>query len=355
MTKSLKKLLKKVPVIDRNALGCRAIYDGIVGLVKGRRGAKAHILSTLSFLQGSAYIMGRPINITIEPTNVCNLKCPVCETGAGILQRRRQFMSLKEFQIIIDRIAPHTNTLLFYFMGEPFMNKHAYAMIRYAKSKGIPFITTCTNGDVVNPERLVNSGIDEVSFQIGGITQETHEKYRVGSKLDRVLANLKQTISLRERGGLNLRVVCGLILMKHNEQEIDRFKSLMSQFGVDEALIVDPCVRTLEQGKELLPSDEKHWFYDPEAFRQGHLRPRKVPNNGCPWIYYSMAILVNGDVVPCCRDATGEFVMGNILHQSLEQIWNGKKFRDFRARLNQNQGNISICRLCSGYGVSALQ
>jgi hypothetical protein len=36
-----------------------------------------------------------------------------------------------------------------------------------------------------------------------------------------------------------------------------------------------------------------------------------VPDNACPWIYYSLAIHVNGDVVPCCRDPKGEEVMGN--------------------------------------------
>ena len=39
-------------------------------------------------------------------------------------------------------------------------------MIRYAKDCGIPFVNSCTNGDAVNPEKLIESGIDEISFQI---------------------------------------------------------------------------------------------------------------------------------------------------------------------------------------------
>jgi MoaA/NifB/PqqE/SkfB family radical SAM enzyme len=58
---------------------------------------------------------------------------------------------------------------MFYFMGEPFLNKQAYEMIRYAKETGIPFITTCTNGDPVQPEKLIEYGLDEVNFQIGGM------------------------------------------------------------------------------------------------------------------------------------------------------------------------------------------
>ena len=100
------------------------------------------------------------MNITIEQTNVCNLDCPVCETGAGILGRTKGHMSLEQFRTIIDKVGAHTNTLMFYFMGEPFLNKHAYDMIRYAKQAGIPFIETCTNGDFVDPVKIVASGLD---------------------------------------------------------------------------------------------------------------------------------------------------------------------------------------------------
>ena len=53
----------------------------------------------------------------------------------------------------IDEVAPYTSTLLFYFMGEPFLNKNAYEMIRYARENGI-FVETCTNGDFVDAEEL---------------------------------------------------------------------------------------------------------------------------------------------------------------------------------------------------------
>jgi radical SAM protein with 4Fe4S-binding SPASM domain len=355
MGTTLKDLIKQKVVGDRFATFYFALRQGLEGLLKQRRGSLDHLCSSLSWVRRANRIAGRPMNITIEPTNVCNLKCPVCETGAGILGRPKAFMSYDQFKIIIDKIAPHTNTLMFYYMGEAFLNKSAYDMIRYAKDQGIPFVTTCTNGDVIDPGRLVDSGIDEVSFQIGGITQETHQTYRVGSHLDKVLENLQETVRQRNARRPGMQINCGFILMKHNEHEIAGFMALMKQMQVDAALVVDPCVRTMDQAREFLPRDPSHWYYDPEAFEQGILKPKVVPENDCPWIYYSLAIQVNGDVVPCCRDATGNFVMGNLLRQDLDQIWNGEKFRKFRARLLQKQRSISICRLCSGHGVSVIQ
>lgn len=327
---------------------------GLWGLLRGRRGSLEHLKSTWSLARRSTTIAGRPMNITIEQTNVCNLDCPVCETGAGILGRAAGHLTLEQFQKIIDKIGAHTNTLMFYFMGEPFLNKHSYDMIRYAKAAGIPFIETCTNGDFVDPQRLVASGLDRVSFQIGGVTQETHQIYRVKGRLERTMQNLKETIRIRNQQKSGLKIEVGFILMKHNEHEVESFRQEVLALGADYARVIDPCVRSVEQGKVFLPTDRKHWFYDEKAFNEGRLRPRLLPDNVCPWIYYSMAIQVNGNVVPCCRDPRGTEVMGNILTQSLEEIWNGPKYRDLRDRVNRDQGSVEICRLCSSYPVSKI-
>jgi radical SAM protein with 4Fe4S-binding SPASM domain len=327
---------------------------GLWGALRGRRGSLDHLKSTASFASRSTVVAGRPMNVTIEQTNVCNLDCPVCETGAGILGRTKGHMSMAQFQMIIDKVGAHTNTLMFYFMGEPFLNKHAYDMIRYAKAAGIPFVETCTNGDFVDPVRLVASGLDKVSFQIGGMTQETHETYRVKGRLDRVMTNLIATIRERNRARSKLRIDVGFIVMKHNEHEVADFRRMVIDIGADRAVVIDPCVRTIEQGKQFLPVDRAHWFYDEPAFNAGVLRPKHLPDNACPWIYYSLAVHVNGDVVPCCRDPRGQEVMGNLFRQDLDEIWNGPRYRDFRARIHANQGGVEICRLCSSYTPSPI-
>lgn len=77
-------------------------------------------------------------------------------------------------------------------------------------------------------------------------------------------------------------------------------------------------MRNIAQGEKFLPEDKKYWDYNIEAFNNGNLKPNIIPKNKCDWIYYSLSIQVNGDVVPCCRDPKGEIVMGNLLHQELD-------------------------------------
>lgn len=295
-----------------------------------------------------------PVHLTIEPTNACNLRCPVCETGNGTMARKTGLVSFEKYRALIDQVAPHTAVLMFYFMGEPFLNKHAYEMIRYARDKGL-WVETCSNGDYVDAAGIIYSDVNEISFQIGGMTQETHEKYRVRGNLERVQQNLMELLDLRRRTpNSSVRVNVGFVVMRHNEHEVPEFLRWAKEIQVDTANVIDPCVRTVKEGERLLPSDRRYWFYDEEAFRRGVLKPKHLPDNECTWIWNSVVVAWDGSVVPCCRDPNGRHVMGNVFDTPLSDIWNGPEMRAFRQRIITNQGDVDICKLCSGYGVPQL-
>ena len=303
----------------------------------------------------STYVPALPVHISIEPAAVCDMGCPVCETGAGILGRPQGVMSLEVFKRVIDRIHAHTHTLFLYFMGEPFLNKHLYEMIRYAKDHDI-FVSTCTNGHFVDAEQTVASGLDELSFQIGGVTQKIHEIYRVRGRLQRQLDNLHALVSEKKRlGTRHPWIQVGFIVMRHNEHQVDDFLRLAREWGVDEAQVINPCVRNIAQTRQFLTRDERYWFYDKRAFEEhGILKPKVVPNNRCWWIWHSALIIWDGTVVPCCRDAKATFALGNVLEEDFRQIWNGPRYREFRRQVLTNQRAVPICTLCSSYPVPDL-
>ena len=296
-----------------------------------------------------------PVHVAIEPTNACNAKCPVCETGKNEMDRRKGMLDAAMYRQFIDKVAKHTNSLLFYFMGEPFLNKHAYEMIRYTRENGI-YVETCTNGDFVDAKGVIYSDINKISFQLGGMTEETHQRYRVGTSLEKAKRNLELLIEERRKHPKsNVQIEVGFIVMRHNEHEVQAFVDWAEELGVDIANVVDPCVRNMFEAYAYLPKDKKYWYYDEQAFEQGVLKPKVIPDNECVWIWNSMQINWNGDAVPCCRDPNGLHVLGNVFEDGLMRVFNGKKAVDFRRRVLINQGGIDICRLCSGYGMPTMQ
>ena len=57
-----------------------------------------------------------------------------------------------------------------------------------------------------------------------------------------------------------------------------------------------------------------------------------IPQCILPWVWLDME--PNGDVRPCCANTN---ILGNINTESLEEIWNGKKMKEFRLSLLENK------------------
>ncbi len=339
MRKIVRKILK----------GWQLFFRLVVNRPKGLR---HFILSTISYLLRIPYSWGLPVNVTIEPCNVCNLHCPGCETGKNILNRDKGILSIQDFKKIIDAISPFVNNIYLYYMGEPFVNNNIYDMIAYAKKYKI-FVTTCTNGSFIDAPRLVESGLDEISFQIGGITQQTHEIYRKGSDLSEIEKNIRAVVEEKKRRNASSpRVLLGYILMKHNEHELPFIEKKARELGVDDYVVISPAFRTVEEALEDLPTDKKYWLYDEKILKEEkRLVSKFYKNNDCSWIWYSTVININGDITPCCRDVYGGYRMGNIFEEPMEKIWNNEKYRAFRRKILTNKREIKMCDVCSGFWI----
>lgn len=341
-------ILNHLPYAVRRSLVMARLSARTLG--RRQKGARDFLLSSLSAANRMDRSLGRPVHVTIEPTNICNLRCPACETGDGSLGRRGKHMPMDQFRHVVDTMHEHLNVLYFYFMGEPFLVRNAYDMIEYAARKEI-WVDTCTNGEFVDARNLIDSGIGRISFQIGGMTQATHERYRVRGDLGKSLDNLAACVEEKQKRPDSRTIVkVGFIVMKHNEHEVDEFVRTCEEIGVDDYEIVYPAVKSVEQGHEFLPLDDRFWIYDRTSFDRGILRPLQLSNHYCEWLYFTTTIQANGDVVPCCRDPRGQHVLGNVFEQDFaREIWNGDRYREFRHTVAHHQKDASICDLCSGY------
>ncbi len=266
-------------------------------------------------------------------------------------------MSAEDFRRVLDNVGKQANSVQMYFMGESCLNSAVYEMLPEARKRQV-YTSVCTNGEVANSgDLLVARGASEVHFQIGGISQETHATYRVNGDLGIVVDNIKLAVKERDWGfGFrDAKLTAGLIVMRHNEHEVAAFPEWCQKLRVEPELI-RPCVRTQEQAEKFLPDNQDYWLYNPESIINGGPPRMWTPNhNRCWWIYYSTVVCWNGDVVPCCRDASGDYVMGNVLKEDFGDIWNGARYQEFRRIIATDQNRMPLCRLCSGFGIPRLK
>ncbi len=70
--------------------------------------------------------------------------------------------------------------------------------------------------------------------------------------------------------------------------------------------------------------------------------------DNCLMPFREISIKSNGDIVLCCYDITGKFILGNIEEISLKSLWNSSKYQDIRKNmLNKHIDNLPItCKGC---------
>jgi MoaA/NifB/PqqE/SkfB family radical SAM enzyme len=295
--------------------------------------------------------LAMPSSYFIDPVNVCNLRCPLCPTGRGVLARPRGRMALPDLRRIVDEIAPYAYRIEMYNWGEPLLHPDIVDMIRYASEKRIS-VGLSSNLNRFEPgtaRELVRSGLSQLVVSIDGASQETYAAYRRQGELDRVLANLRLLLDARREAGTRRPLVIWRMLVgRHNEHEVEEVRQLAHQAGADcfltDVLYVD--TRDPDQIREWLPTDER---YRPPGYRQ------EQPQNrwSCYDLWESMVINWDGGVSPCCWLHDPQFDFGNALTASVRQVWTGPHYASARRVVGRRRGRPddvpTVCHRCEGH------
>jgi radical SAM protein with 4Fe4S-binding SPASM domain len=302
-------------------------------------------------------VWGRPFMMMVEPTNFCNLKCPLCPSGNGEMQRDRGNMDLDRYRTFIDEIQHHVMLLMLWNQGEPFINKGFLDMVRYARERRIAVMTS-TNGHFVRtPEQaleVVDSGLAEIIISLDGVDQETYEKYRVGGSLETVLEGARLLADAKEQRQSNTPLVnLQFIVFRHNENDLEQAEALSHELRADKFLVKTAQVYGADDAATFLPEEELYRRYEdsPEEKGDDDLRVKGQPATGCKVLWYSSMVNWNGDVAPCCFDKDVDFSMGDAFNgQTFADIWQGTPYKKFRQRILDDRRSVDMCRNCSeGY------
>ena len=342
-------------------MGARLMFQGRVTLTFDQLEFRPHdttFLKRLNFLvQGiqlmkrSVHRLGIPPILQIEPSNICNLRCLTCATGAGLVTRPAALMPFDMYQRVIDQVKDYVYLLVFWSWGEPFINKDAFRMIRYAKEKGL-LVHTSTNGHYFNTKeeakKIIDSGLDSLIVAVDGLDQPTYEKYRKGGNLQTVINSIENLVA--ERAFLGVRhplVTLRFIVMKHNEHQVDRVKEFAKDLGVDRLTFRCAIVRrsTLDLQDSLTPHSSEFQQSSCNGFPSG-VNPAGRLNNYCHRPYANLTVFSNGDVVTCENDFNAAFPLGNIADQSIRNILSSGKSRTFLKTFRKNLDRFMFCREC---------
>jgi radical SAM protein with 4Fe4S-binding SPASM domain len=287
--------------------------------------------------------------LMVEPSSLCNLHCPLCAVGAGRLTRPQGNMPLSQYIRVLDQMGPYLLHLTLWNQGEPFLNPHLVEMIRYAKANKMT-VQTSTNGHFLDDdgvaEQLVRAGLDDLIISLDGISPQTYRGYRKGGDLGRVLEGVRTMVKAKRRlHSSRPWIELQFLIMRHNQHEIEAFRSLAKRLGVDRISLKTLQVETLQEARQFLPRQRSYRRYRMEG---GTLRRRGKLVHRCRWIWFCPVINSDGTVCPCCFDKDHQVPMGNAFDsQPMADIWHDRQYQSFRRRILTARDRIPLCHNCS--------
>ena len=219
----------------------------------------------LSRLTRRPKVWGTPVVVMIEPTNRCNLKCPLCHVGSGKLKRYPRNLTLDEFETILNKLPNTVRVLQLWNQGEPFMNPEFLAMVRLASKKGYHTITS-TNAHFLmqnnTPQAVVESGLSELVVSLDGYDNETYEPVRKEGHLSNVLQGMKAVAAARkDTSTSNPQITAHCLLLKEVASRLDEVQKVANESGADRIVWKTAQVSSLDEARNVLPNNQNLWRY----------------------------------------------------------------------------------------------
>jgi molybdenum cofactor biosynthesis enzyme MoaA len=184
--------------------------------------------------------------LQIEPTDFCNLTCPMSHPQQGFRPTLhgdllKGYMDTSLFRRIIDGIERSNvcfDHLIFQWLGDPSLHPELFEMLDYARSKvsdRFDYFRIDTNAILLTPDRtdqLIAAWQRDpytpvlVVFSLDAITRETYRKAKGRDYFDTVMDNIHYFLEARGRlteEVITLNAEFQFVLQSMNAHEAKRF------------------------------------------------------------------------------------------------------------------------------------
>jgi len=304
-----------------------------------------------------------PKAVSIEPINVCQLRCPLCPTGAQKLDCEPMSMSLETFKLILSKM-PFIKTVYLYKAGEPFLNPDIIAMIRHASDINID-VDVNTNFSFAKPDDffddIVKSGLSRLVVSLDGTSQESYAKYRIGGNYDLVISNIRKLVDAKNRlGSSKPEIIWQFLVNRFNENEIATARDICEQLKITldvQPLDVSDNVpdveldNTIEERKAYWLGNNTKYIIDRY---QSEVR-YPLYQGICPQLFTRVVVTVDGKVLPCCEVWDKSSAFGDLKTESFRDIWFNQKYVNSRMRFFKRDFRPdvqTVCFRCKNFGTS---
>jgi len=190
-------------------------------------------------------------------------------------------IEVRLFRKLIDEGASYFRYISLDGPGETIMNPEAFAMIRYAKSRGIRMVfstnATLMSADVV--ESIFDSGLDHIIFSLNGTSREVYASVHGVDAYDEAVANIRRFLDRKRARRASTMVTLQMVCLQQTLHQVNEFYRMWRNVSGVNSVRVKKDVMAIER------------------VEPGELTPRARRRNACARLWYGpVYIETNGDV-----------------------------------------------------------
>ena len=220
--------------------------------------------------------------------------------------------------------------------------------------------------------------MDELRISLDAASSSGYKKIRNSNAFEGVVDNIKSFLLLqKQQQAAYPKLSLWFLGTRENIAELPGFVRLAAEIGIaevylqrlvyfqdDEGYGVARAAKTLQDSSDgssefIQKSQEMAAKLGIQLNASGQTGPveslQGKAEAGLPWskCYRPLTLMyvtANGNVLPCCISpfATVDYssiILGNVFENSLEEIWSGSKYENFRAQ-HQSESPPQSCRGC---------
>lgn len=260
--------------------------------------------------------------VYLEITNSCNLNCPFCTNNKG-----NNFLSYEQVANYLEQIKPYSNYVYLHMLGEPLLHPNFNEILNKLDKLNLN-LQLVTNGTLLYkfPDILEHSCLRKLSISIHSVNNiDINDDY---------FKTIDQLINKNKHSNIELRFYDYDNLSDKLKHYLD---SLKEKYNFE-----------ITPKKNSYKLKENTYVYFEELFRWPNINDEIINDTGtCHGAIDMIGINSSSEVTICCLDPYAYNTIGNLKKQTLKDILDSEKYKQYISDFKSHQIKSELCKRCS--------
>ena len=246
-------------------------------------------------------------------------------------------MTTEEFQQIVDKIRPFTDYIYLHVLGEPLLHPHLDEILTIAEKTGL-YVNITTNGGLIERKKeiLLQHNIRQMNISLHD-AEENIKSEKWNDYLQTVLDYATETAN---------KTYISLRLWNSTNESSSEFNEICLAEMAKRFSLPFELLQENTNGNGLKLADHIFLQRAPRFEWPDQNAEKIYTHKTCYALRDHIAILSDGQVVPCCLDGDGALKLGNIFEEELANILNKERSKKIRNGFLNNKATEDFCKTC---------